>query len=200
MLRAVGDPEIRHYVISALKDLMRLPHPEGRPPVRLILDEFAALKRLDMIKEAYGTMAGLGVQLWAITQDLGQLKELYGESWQTFVGNAGVFQYFGSRDHMTAQYASQLTGITTVRKSATSASSSHSTGPNGGSYTSGEGVSHDDAQRPLAYPDELMTLPRDREILFVENCYPIIARKVVWFDDPAMKALQEGGEGKARRR
>lgn len=179
---------LRLLVISGLKDLMRLPHDPDRAPVRIILDEFAALKRLDMVKEAYGTMAGLGVQLWAITQDLGQLKELYGESWQTFVGNAGVFQYFGSRDHMTAQYASQLTGITTVKKRSNSSSSGSSS--SGGS--SSESVSYDDVQRPLAYPDELMTIPRNLELLFIENSHPIIARKVEWFEDHEMSALQAG--------
>ena len=179
---------LRLLVISALKDLMRIPHPGDRPPVRFILDEFAALKRLDMIREAYGTMAGLGVQLWTITQDLGQIQALYGESWQTFVGNAGVFQYFGSRDQTTAEYASKLTGMATIPKR--SVSSGVASGKDGSS--SNESISYDDIQRPLLFPDELMTLPRDRELLFIENGYPIIARKVQWFDDPGMRALCSG--------
>lgn len=135
---------------------------------------------------------GLGVQLWAITQDLGQLEQLYGHAWQTFVGNAGVFQYFGSRDHKTAEYASQLAGITTIRKRSTSYSSSKNSDKFGQTSSMGtsESISYDDVQRPLIYADELMTLPRDRQILFVENAYPIIAPKIEWFADQTMRALQ----------
>eukprot|EP00438_Fugacium_kawagutii_P014983 Skav233285 [mRNA] locus=scaffold7558:9369:13554:+ [translate_table: standard] len=45
-------------------------------PVRVILDEFAALEKLSLIETAFGTMAGLGVQLWVVTQDLTQLMRL----------------------------------------------------------------------------------------------------------------------------
>ncbi len=179
-----------------------VPAQEDKPPVRVILDEFASLKKLELIETAYATMAGLGVQLWVFTQDLGQLMKLYGDkSWQTFVSNAGVFQYFGSRDYETAKYAEHLCGMTTMKKRSFSlgfnkgtshgTSSSSSSGGQGGSFTSGssrtdssgssESISIDDVSRPLAYADEMMTLHRDNQILFVENRYPIIAKKWWWF-------------------
>ncbi len=108
---------LRLMVTSALIDLTRTPIQHDKPPVRVILDEFASLKKLELIETAYGTMAGLGVQLWILTQDLGQLMRLYGDkAWQTFVSNAGVFQYFGSRDYETAKYAEHLCGMTTMKK------------------------------------------------------------------------------------
>jgi type IV secretion system protein VirD4 len=191
---------LRLLVIAGLKDLMRLPFEESRPQVRIILDEFAALDRLDMVEKAYGTMAGLGVQLCAIAQDLAQMERLYGKSWQTFVSNAGVFQYFGSRDKMSAEYASSLCGMATVKKISRSFSfgSSHSsTSQVGGSSTtsgsnSGESFTADDVSRPLIYPDELMTLPRDKQVVFVENRYPIACDKIEWFSDPTLQALQSG--------
>ena len=39
-----------------------------------------------------GLMAGYGLQLWPILQDLSQLKALYGPKANTFVANAGVLQ------------------------------------------------------------------------------------------------------------
>ena len=38
-------------------------------PVLFLLDEMPALGRLTMIQQAYGLMAGFGIQLWGIVQD-----------------------------------------------------------------------------------------------------------------------------------
>ena len=48
-------------------------------PALFLLDEFAALGRLEAVERAMGLMAGYGLQLWPILQDMGQLKDLYGE-------------------------------------------------------------------------------------------------------------------------
>lgn len=195
---------LRLMVVTALKDLMRTPHPQGKPQVRIMLDEFAALERLDMVEKSFGTMAGLGVQLSVITQDLAQMERIYDKGWQTFVSNAGVFQYYGSRDKLTAEYVSSLCGRTTIKKISRSwsvgdsRSSSNSTSMQGGSFSSttgsntSESTTADDVDRPLIYPDELMTLPSWAQIVFVENNYPISCRKVNWFEDETLKALQAG--------
>jgi type IV secretion system protein VirD4 len=148
------------------------------------------LEKLDIVETAFGTMAGLGVQLWIVTQDLGQLMRLYGDkSWQTFVSNAGVFQYFGSRDYETAQYAEHLCGIMTMKKRSlafgktwgTSSSSGPGGGTSGSSSGGSESVTIDDVARPLAYADQMMTLHENKQVLFIENRYPIMARKWWWF-------------------
>ncbi|MCK0070724.1 type IV secretory system conjugative DNA transfer family protein [Kordiimonas laminariae] len=177
---------LRLLISSAMIDLTREKAAPNKQPVRVILDEFPALQKLNIIETAYGTMAGLGVQLWVFTQDLGQLKKLYGrDSWSTFAANSGVIQYFGSRDYETAKYAEHLCGMTTMKKRSFSfgSSSSSTSGPQGGSSTSGtsETTSYDDISRPLAYADEMMTLHRDKQVLFIENKYPIIAKKWWWF-------------------
>lgn len=187
---------LRLLITAAMIDLTRVPKHPDKPPVRVILDEFAALDKLEIIETAFGTMAGMGVQLWVFTQDLGQLMRLYGDkAWQTFVSNAGVFQYFGSRDYETAKYAEHLCGMTTMKKAnfsfgrnwGTSENSTTSFGSGGGSSTQGssrgesETVSWDDVSRPLAYADEMMTLHRDLQLLFIENNYPIVAEKEYYF-------------------
>jgi len=188
---------LRLLITAALIDLTRIPKRSDKPPVRVILDEFAALDKLEIIETAFGTMAGMGVQLWVFTQDLGQLIRLYGDkAWQTFVSNAGVFQYFGSRDYETAKYAEHLCGMTTMKKAnfsfgrnwGTSSSTTTNFGSGGGgSSTQGgsrggsETVSWDDVSRPLAYADEMMTLHRDLQLLFIENNYPIVAEKEYYF-------------------
>ncbi|MCI5045054.1 MAG: type IV secretory system conjugative DNA transfer family protein [Aquisalinus sp.] len=178
---------LRLMVTSALIQLMRVPHQEGRPPVRMILDEFAALGKLDIVKSAYSTMAGLGVQLHAVTQDLSQLMELYGEkAWGTFVANAGFFQYFGSRDHETAKYAEHLCGVTTMKKRSiaigfTQGRSGSLQSGSGWSTSESETITVDDVQRPLAYADEMMTLDTDEQVIWIENKFPIKAKKWWYF-------------------
>ncbi|MBK1623089.1 type IV secretory system conjugative DNA transfer family protein [Afifella marina] len=168
---------------------------EVRPakPVLFILDEMPALGRLAMVEQAFGLMAGYGFQLWGIVQDLSQLKRIYGDGWETFISNAGVLQYFGSRDTITADYFSALCGVTTVWNfsSAVARVFGSSSGQGGGGSSSS--ISNTDttaaAQRKLAYPDELMRLPKSEQLLLIENLNPIIGRKRPWFEDDDLKPL-----------
>lgn len=84
------------------------------PPVLMVLDEFATLGHLSAIENAAGFIAGYGVKLWVILQDLGQLKSLYRERWETFLGNAGVVQVFGLNDATTLEYVSKRLGTTSL--------------------------------------------------------------------------------------
>jgi type IV secretion system protein VirD4 len=149
-------------------------------PILFLLDEMAALGRLTMVEQAYGLMAGFGMQLWGIVQDLSQLHAIYGDSWQTFIGNAGVLQYFGSRDKMTAEYFSALCGeatVPTLTSSITQALSGKGESSNSTSHNHGE------AQRKLIMPDELMRVNSDVQLILVENLDPIAGRKIEWFSD-----------------
>jgi type IV secretion system protein VirD4 len=76
-------------VAQAIHDLARSP---ARPaaPVLFLLDEFAALGRLEPVERAFGLMAGYGLQLWPILQDMHQLWGAYGKRAGTFVSNAGI--------------------------------------------------------------------------------------------------------------
>lgn len=84
------------------------------PPVLLCLDEFAALGHLKTVEDAAGQIAGFGVRLWPILQDLTQLKALYKERWETFLGNAGVLQFFGNNDAFTLEWISRRLGKTSL--------------------------------------------------------------------------------------
>ena len=83
-------------------------------PVLLLLDEFAALGRLQPVERAMGLMAGYGLQLWPILQDIHQLRSLYGKSAGTFLSNAGVLQAFGVNDYDTADMLSKTMGRETI--------------------------------------------------------------------------------------
>ena len=81
-----------------------------------------------------------------ILQDLGQLKKLYPDMWETFIGMAGAVIWFAPNDLTTAEYMSRRAGDTTrtaisqsnsenTSKSTTTSSgtsNSNSTGSNSG--------------------------------------------------------------------
>jgi type IV secretory pathway TraG/TraD family ATPase VirD4 len=85
-------------------------------PVLLLLDEFSALGRMPVIENAMDRMAGYGVKMFLVLQSLGQLKDIYKDRWETFVGNCGLKIFFNNEDHFTREYAAKLIGDTeTVR-------------------------------------------------------------------------------------
>ncbi len=160
--------------------------------VLFILDEMPALGKLSMVEQAFGLMAGYGMQIWGICQDASQLKRIYGDGWETFVSNAGMIQYFGSRDNMTAEYFSKLCGVTTTWNLSTAVARAFGQTSGKESSTSKTTTSTDTAtgtQRKLAYADELMRMPQDRQLILMGNMNPIMAQKQPWFEDPELKDL-----------
>lgn len=159
-------------------------------PILFMLDEMAALGKLTMVQQAYGLMAGFGMQMWGIVQDIGQLEEIYGKGWSTFVANSGVLQYLGSRDAATAEYFSKLCGTTTVTtlSSGLARAVASGAGRQGGETTTSSSNTGE-AARSLVLPDELMTMRKGLQLVLVENMNPIAARKIVWHDDPTFENL-----------
>jgi hypothetical protein len=74
-----------------------------------ILDEFASLGELKVVADAAGQLAGMGVKLWPIIQNLTQLRQ-YGDNWEVFLANAGQQQVFAMNDQTTARYFSERLG------------------------------------------------------------------------------------------
>jgi type IV secretion system protein VirD4 len=89
------------------------------------------------IEDAAGQIAGYGVKLWPILQDLGQLKALYKDRWETFMGNAGVLQFFGNSDLTTLEWISKRLGKTAVEVlgQSTVAPGSRNSGATGESFS-----------------------------------------------------------------
>ena len=84
----------------------------GQVPVLFMLDEFAQLGHMEIIKETYAALRGYGVKLWTIWQGVNQASDLYGgEWWKTFPSQAGAVQSFATaNDGDTAEYFSHFYG------------------------------------------------------------------------------------------
>src|SRR5262249_3682194 len=100
----------------------------GRPatgfPVLMILDEFAGLKRMEVIEHAVAQIAGYGVKMFFVLQSLEQLKSVYKDNWETFLSNSGLKVFFSLDDHFSRDYVSKLIGETEVIREVRSSSDS----------------------------------------------------------------------------
>ncbi|WP_216333673.1 type IV secretory system conjugative DNA transfer family protein [Rhizobium sp. X9] len=173
---------LRLLVSQSLTDMARDP---AKPavPVLYLLDEFAALGHLAPVERAMGLMAGYGVQLWPILQDVHQLRATYGKRAGTFLSNAGVLQVFGVNDYDSARLVSDLLGQeTVVFQTMSRALDSEKTG-----ITYGE----QHTARPLLTPDEVRNLPQNLELLFLAGQRPIVAGKLRYYADPEFKGLYD---------
>lgn len=104
---------LRAFVNLAMVALEITPRRPGVPAVLMLLDEFATLGHMPALEKAAGLLAGCGVKLWPIVQDLGQLESIYGKRWGTFIANAGVTTWFAlGGDALTADYLSKRLGST----------------------------------------------------------------------------------------
>ncbi|SHF68351.1 type IV secretion system protein VirD4 [Litoreibacter ascidiaceicola] len=149
-----------------------------KTPVLFLLDEFAALGRLEAVERAMGLMAGYGLQLWPILQDMSQLRDLYGDRANTFIANAGVQQVFGVNDFETAKWLSQMIGQET-------------TGYQTDSYKPGDNPSFSNnlTGRDLLTPDEIMQMPPDLQLLRVQGQPSALAQKLRYYADREFAGL-----------
>jgi type IV secretory pathway TraG/TraD family ATPase VirD4 len=95
-------------------------------PVLMLLDEFAGLKRMEVIEYAVAQIASYGVKLFFVLQSLEQLKAVYKDNWETFLANSGLKVFFNLEDHFSREYVSKLIGETEVIREVRSASDSTS--------------------------------------------------------------------------
>ncbi|MBL8567940.1 MAG: type IV secretory system conjugative DNA transfer family protein [Phreatobacter sp.] len=86
----------------------------GRPAsghqVMALLDEFASLRRMKSVETAVAQSAGQGLKLVMAVQSLAQLKDVYKDSFETFIANSGLKVFFGLEDNFTRDYVSKLAG------------------------------------------------------------------------------------------
>ena len=114
----------------------------------MMLDEFAALERMKTIEQAAPAIAGAGIKLFMVLQNLSQMKSVYGENFEAFMANAGTHIYYGFNDNFTAEYVKKRLGEIEVirhlrsRSTASGSGKSTSTSTGGGSQDgTSEGVS-----------------------------------------------------------
>jgi type IV secretion system protein VirD4 len=145
----------------------------------LVLDEFAALGRVNKFVKAVGYMAEYGLRALTVAQSVSQLqsRNLYGdEDARTLVSNHMLQIMYSPREVKESQEYSELLGYTTERGVSRGTSSGR------GTSSTSENVS--DQKRALMLPQELRDMSSDRVIIQSDNCKPIFADKIRYYSDP----------------
>ena len=103
-----------NLLLTAVEQVGQPDHEEADHPAIMFLDEMHVLGHMQSLETAAGLIAGYGVRLWSIFQDISQLQHIYGKRWETFMGNSGLLQVFGLNDLGTLKYISERLGQSTT--------------------------------------------------------------------------------------
>lgn len=164
-------------------------------PVLFILDELPALGMMTPVSEGLAYLAGYDVQLWSFVQNVGQLKEIYGEAWHNFPANSGATSFFGVNDPDTAEYVERLLGETPEElkyyQHRVSGYSINSARPDSEAFNSqsGSSMGHRFSKNKVMSAAEIRSLPESLQLIFIRNRLPILASKLPYYKFPLINRL-----------
>ena len=148
----------------------------------VILDEFPAIGRVNILAKAVGFIAGYNLRLLPIIQSLSQLESVYGEKdARTFVTNHACQILFAPREQRDAQHYSQMLGTYTA--DAISTGTSRPLGWSNGKQASSSSTRSEQA-RPLLLPQEVKELGDQRAIITLMQTKPILCDKARFYAEP----------------
>ena len=166
-----------------------LPEPDEPFPVLFLLDEFASLGRMEVLKQAITTLRGYGGRIMMIVQTLASLREdtLYGrEGAGVFLANSRIQLFMSPADNETAEYISSAIGdVTQVARTKTR------TFGRGGATTS----EREEAAR-LIRASDLRKLGETKVVILVQNANPVQAHRVTYYADRDLLPLFEAQDGR----
>ncbi len=175
---------LRLVLTSALLSVMRARRP-GEPKTLFMLDEFFALGHLEIVSTVWALVRSYGIQLMPVLQDFNQLKKLYPDMWETYIGMCGAVVNYAPNDLTTADWLSRRAGDTTRRTETVTFNENESSGGGSGSNNSsssnwsksfGKSTAFNQVQSRLIPPTRLMGLRENAALLTldsVSNVLPI---------------------------
>jgi type IV secretion system protein VirD4 len=160
--------------------------PQKNPDLRyqclLLMDEFTAMGKVQILAKAVSYMAGYNLRLLPIIQSPSQLVSVYGpEDARTFITNHALQVLFAPREQKDAEEYSEMLGYQTVEVKSRSRSI-------GGKSGGGRTINFSEQRRALMLPQEVKELGLWKEIITLENTKPILCDKIRYFDDPNFRS------------
>jgi type IV secretion system protein VirD4 len=144
---------------------------------------------MPIFAESIKTLRSFGGNLAIVTQTIPALDEIYGENTRrSLQGGAGVKLYLTPSEQKTIEELSQAVGKTTKRV----VTRSRAVGRN---PFEGRSVSERTEDTPLLTEDQARRMDLDEVILVIDAQMPIRARRIKYFEDPALKVLHAGQAG-----
>jgi len=155
-----------------------LPKKKYKHRLLVLEDEFTTtLNKMSVFANSIAFVAGYGIKVLIIVQDLVQLADTYGDKGaQALTANVHTQIVFATNNPDTAKQYSQMLGNATIRTETRS-------------WSSGK-TSRSEAfrGRPLLEASEIQALPETDEIVMVTGFAPIHCKKIVYYREPAFQS------------
>jgi type IV secretion system protein VirD4 len=157
----------------------KMPNVKEEPyGVMFLMDEFPTLGKMEQFKTGIAYFRGYRVRLFLIVQDTQQLKGTYEEAgMNSFLSNCTYRITFAANNYDTANMISQLCGNKTVKQASQSLPRFFDMNP------ATRTINVSEVQRALLLPQEVITLPRDEQIILIESMPPIKSEKIKYYAD-----------------
>lgn len=154
-------------------DVMTRNEPDKNEPysVLFLMDEFAALKKMDTFEKNMGLFRSYHLRVLTIVQDLSQLKREYGEEGAKIFINSKVKIAFTQNDLETAKWISDIVGCKTIRIKNTSQRTQNIFDKTESTILSGQS---------LLSPQNVLSLSSNKALLIMEGYSPVICQKTFW--------------------
>lgn len=176
------------YALFIRRNAADMEFAEGRSaknytfPLLMIIDEATSLKKLPILQEALGYVAGYGIRMFMLVQDITQVEELYGDK-QSFDSGAETRIVYAPNKIETAEKLARMTGKTTITEE--NASNSRDViGIKAGSVS----LSTSKTARDLMTADEFLMLHDQDMVIFIKGQPPVYGRKAFFYENPVMSA------------
>lgn len=153
--------------------------PDSDPTLKykcLILgDEFKAFGRLPSLADGISFIAGYNLRLLTIVQSPAQIRSVYGaDDAETFLDNQSAQVVYAPNNIKVAKEISDSIGTVTVKSVSRTKQLF---------WRSGESESASETGRAVLLPQEVRDIGKRASLLFIENCRPILCRKITWYTD-----------------
>jgi type IV secretion system protein VirD4 len=173
------EPLLKVFYQQATDFLTRAIPKKNEPyGVLLMMDEFPSLGEMPQFEIGIAYFRGYRVKLFLIVQDTQQLKGIYEEAgMNSFLSNSYYRITFAANNVETANLISQLIG------NKTAVQHSHNKPKFLDLNPAARTINTSEVQRALLLPQEVITLPRDEQIILIESHPPIKTKKIFYFKD-----------------
>ncbi len=158
--------------------------PRDKPHVLFMMEEFPVLGHLAIMEQAAAYFPGFGVRLWAVVQDLSQIEHYYPKTYQTFIGNSGLCQFFANGDQKTLKHISDSMGSLSFVRGAF------------GNVNDDKARDFIDKER-LLYPEECAAAfarSTGAQLLMIEGQHPMAIERLTFADVDALRDRVAAGQ------
>ncbi len=172
---------IFRVLLATIKDaIVQTPISKLKSQYLLMLDELGQQGYLPDVEQAVATLRARGVYTWGFFQTLGQLDKYQDEA--TFKGMP-VIQFLRTDDPKSMEWIQKIAGKTTVLAEGMSQSTSFK------SDRSSPMISLNEQAKDLLDINDIRTLSKDEQFIFIPGIHPIKCKKAQYFKLPHLKNM-----------